>query len=298
MIMMLNIANNSGFKHWLDEDTRNSRGWYTDIITGESFRGEEAQEMLARQKEYLKGLEQEQDTDQKDDILVWIGHQSYNSIQDFVEESRELGVCRRVSRIPKGTEPGKTRVFLAHDEGIKGDAVIFGYFVVEAAEKVIYESEDELRGLPDFTRGVLLDDTYTEPERGGKIRNIGGSLYLVGELVEFDEYRDYNKIIDESATRFRSYKRVNGDEIISSRHIKLAPTERAPRTICIPEDELPKANSKWTEMEISELRRLVKEHGTLYPAFKEFSRQTNRSMRSIEYRWFNHDKMTLEGGEE
>ena len=291
-IKMTNIAKKSGFEHWLGEE-KNSRGWYTCEITGKNFRGEKAQEMLEAQKAFVEShgapVSFEAGEVDASDILMWVGHQGYNDIAKFVDEANRLGISKRISRIPKGIIPGKTRVFLAHDEGIKGDAVIFGYFVVDHAEKLVYE-ENELGDMPEFVKPVLLNSAYLEEERVCGMRTEVDALYLRGSMVEFEEYKDYNELIDENATRFRSYKNVDGDYIINSTVIKSAPSGRAGRTINIPVDKLPKANSKWTDLEINELERLVSERGKLYPAFKEFARQTNRSMRSIEYRWFNSRK--------
>lgn len=50
--------------------------------------------------------------------LIWIGTQFYPTPADFTGEAARMGVCRRVAAIPKGIEPGKTWVVLAHPKAI------------------------------------------------------------------------------------------------------------------------------------------------------------------------------------
>lgn len=50
--------------------------------------------------------------------LLWIGKQYYESPADWLKESRELGVSRRIAAIPKGFVIGKTWVFVAHPDAI------------------------------------------------------------------------------------------------------------------------------------------------------------------------------------
>jgi len=244
------------------------------------------------------------------DFLMWVGYSGYPTIEEFVDEAERLGVSKRISRLPKGLVPGKSRILLAHDEGIQGDAVIFGYFTVEGAEMIVKEREDRPLDLPEYVQAVTLQEAYVEEERGCGYRTEVGALYLIcndmdqfikgtkeaeeveihGGLVILDEYRDYNALVHPEAKRFRSFRKVDADEILASDQVKTAPRERAERTIEIPVDELPKAGTEWTDRERDELFKLVEKHGKLYPAFKEFERQTNRSMRSVEYQWFKMKK--------
>lgn len=56
--------------------------------------------------------------------LIWIGKQHY-SPESFLLEANNLGVSRRVSAIPKGLVIGKTRVFVAHKQGLNNQATMF-----------------------------------------------------------------------------------------------------------------------------------------------------------------------------
>lgn len=238
------------------------------------------------------------------DILMWIGYAGYPTIEDFVSEADRRGISKRISRVPKNLELGKTRVFLAHDEGVKGDAVIFGYFTVEKVEVLVEEEKDLDERLFGIAVPVLLSTSIVEPERGGGHREEPGAIYLVrykddvtlpdedgrvdvtGGLITFDEPRDYNLIIDEDAGRYRSYRRVDGDVIIQSNLTKEIPTKRAEKTINL--TKTPNSKQKWTDEEKDELIRLVNSRDGLYSVFKEFSRQTNRSLRSVEYQYFKN----------
>ena len=46
--------------------------------------------------------------------LLWIGGAYYKTADDFIREATVQGVSRRISALPKGFEPGKTVVYLAH----------------------------------------------------------------------------------------------------------------------------------------------------------------------------------------
>ena len=49
--------------------------------------------------------------------LIWIGKQHYTP-QGFLVEANSIGVSRRISSIPKGLVVGKTRIFVAHKQGL------------------------------------------------------------------------------------------------------------------------------------------------------------------------------------
>ncbi len=49
--------------------------------------------------------------------LLWVGEGFYKTPADFLTEARNQGISRRLSTVPKGFEPGKTWVLLAHRFG-------------------------------------------------------------------------------------------------------------------------------------------------------------------------------------
>ena len=65
------------------------------------------------------------------DILMWVGS-SYYKLEDFIEEARRIGCCKRIPKLPLGVIPGITRVFLLYE-----DVGIFGYFTVRGITCII-----------------------------------------------------------------------------------------------------------------------------------------------------------------
>lgn len=53
--------------------------------------------------------------------LLWIGQQYYPTPEHFIEEASRQGVSRRIARLPRGFEAGKTWVLMAHREAIDPD---------------------------------------------------------------------------------------------------------------------------------------------------------------------------------
>lgn len=50
--------------------------------------------------------------------LLWIGEKFYPTPGGFLQEARAMGISRRIPAVPKGFEPGKTWVLLAHRKGV------------------------------------------------------------------------------------------------------------------------------------------------------------------------------------
>ncbi len=46
--------------------------------------------------------------------LLWIGEKFYKTPDNFLQEANTMGISRRISTVPRGFEPGKTWVLLAH----------------------------------------------------------------------------------------------------------------------------------------------------------------------------------------
>lgn len=113
--------------------------------------------------------------------LLWIGTGFYASPDDWISEVRQHGVSRKIHNLPKGFEPGKTRVFVASQKAVRspcpcreetegaigpedcdscdgtGTVVgpgIFHSFVADRVEYVVSgeETEEKLEGLA--SRGI------------------------------------------------------------------------------------------------------------------------------------------------
>ena len=72
--------------------------------------------------------------------LLWIGEKFYKTPLDFLSEARDLGISRRIKALPKGYEPGKTVVLLAHRKTEVGPG-IFAAFIPRAVEYVVKGNE-------------------------------------------------------------------------------------------------------------------------------------------------------------
>jgi hypothetical protein len=89
--------------------------------------------------------------------LLWIGEAFYKTPEEFLSEAKEQGISRRISTVPKGFEPGKTWVLLAHRKACVADVDgeqdfgpgIFSVFKPSAIEYVTTgnETEDDLERL-------------------------------------------------------------------------------------------------------------------------------------------------------
>ena len=115
------------------------------------------------------------------DYLMWVGSSHYPRYIDFIREARQMGCCKRLGHELQHMEPGKTRIFLAHDEGIVGEGFIFGYYVVSRIEVVTSEGPDSMN-LPlwasEKCTPVPLWAVYEEEERHCGFRKEDG-LYAV-----------------------------------------------------------------------------------------------------------------------
>lgn len=57
-------------------------------------------------------------------LMIWVGEKFYPTPMDFINESRTMGLSRRIMTVPKGFEIGKTRVLFAHIKAIPGKEII------------------------------------------------------------------------------------------------------------------------------------------------------------------------------
>ena len=217
------------------------------------------------------------------DYLLWVGWTSYPTIKEFVKEANELGVSRRISKIPVGMVLGKTRVFLAHDEGETGDAVILGYYVPTKIELIVFDQTTEVEPkLKKIVTPVTLDEASVEPLRGCGRREDVDALYLISDgVVTFDKPRDYNDIIREDARRFRGIKKIDGETVMTG----ITKKEPSIRHRVKKADQMPKRRGDpWNQEEIDLLRDLTSK---MRPrrAFRELHKITGRSILGMDYQY-------------
>lgn len=245
------------------------------------------------------------------DYLMWVGTGSYPTIEDFATEAEQLGVSKRLSRLPEDFELGVSRIFLAHDEGQIGDGVIFGYFIVTRIEALVRPEEmSRIRAkYAERTDITYLDpdvDVLAEAERGCGFREEHDALYAAcyapieafinlpdgctarGSIIVLDQPVDYQAVTGKTK-RFRSFAKIDGDAVLASDAKRETPLERAKQLEIPPElVGLPEPTSRWTPEERSALRALIERLGDLATAFKLFALHTGRSKAGVAYQWYSH----------
>jgi hypothetical protein len=122
------------------------------------------------------------------DLIMWVGTKFYPTIDSYIVEAMNLGCCKRVPKLPEDAVPGKTRVFLAHDEGKKGQGVIFGFFVLTGVEIIL----DDPEKIAEYQRSyenlnvkiVSSTQAAVEPKRLCGQRIYGMSYLVSGQDVD------------------------------------------------------------------------------------------------------------------
>jgi hypothetical protein len=199
------------------------------------------------------------------DLLVWIGYQSYPTIDAFLKEVDKLGLSRRVSRVPSGLRPGETRLWIAHDSGIRGQGVVVGYAVLEWVDLVTRTLPP---GSPDWLHQVPRSALWMEPSRGGQVRH-EGAIYLRSKSLVRTEPRRLD------LKRFRDYKWVARSRM-----------ERLPK-IVVPGQVSHVPPKRWTKEEQEAFITKAEQLGP-YQAAKEHVRDTGRSFEACMYQWKRH----------
>lgn len=224
---------------------------------------------------------------------MWVGSKSYPTIDTFIREVRKLGVCKRIGKVLHMVKPGRTKVYLAHDEGLVGNGFIFGYFIIARIEILV----QDLSNLPFyFTRrctAIGLADIRDEPERECGWRDEPGSIYLtsgtdINTLKRIAKREGVKRStikggfiaispVKYSGKRFRGALMVSGEELL-----KAEPAE-------VPSIEYPKPDKprKWAKSDDKELRRLILLRGETPVAriIAEYALATGHEKNKVSYRY-------------
>ena len=151
---------------------------------------------------------------QAPDIIMWVGTGFYPTKDSYITEAFNQGCAKRISQLPAEIVPGKSRCFLAHDEGKKGQGVIFGFFVISGVE-VILDDEEKIKKYQDEYENLNVQPVSSaaaavEPRRLCGQRHYGAS-YLVGE-------KDMSKVF-EAALPLAEKADIQGSMVILLRPI-------------------------------------------------------------------------------
>jgi len=121
---------------------------------------------------------------QAPDIIMWVGTGFYPNKDSYIKESLSQGCAKRVPILPEEVVPGKSRCFLAHDEGKKGHGEIFGFFVISGVEVILDDEEKIQKYQEDYdslnVKAVSSTQVAAEPRRLCGQRSYGAK-YLVSE---------------------------------------------------------------------------------------------------------------------
>ncbi len=118
------------------------------------------------------------------DVVMWVGKGFYPTIDSYITESLSLGCAKRIPTLPADIVPGKSRCFLAHDEGEKGQGIIFGFFVISGVEVILDDEEKIAHYQEEYSSlnvaAISSAKARTEPRRLCGQRSYGAA-YLVSE---------------------------------------------------------------------------------------------------------------------
>jgi hypothetical protein len=73
--------------------------------------------------------------------LAFVSKHFYPKVEDFEKEALERGVSKRVPFVPKDLIIGRTCIYLAHEDASGLSFSIFGWFIPNQIEKLVWESK-------------------------------------------------------------------------------------------------------------------------------------------------------------
>jgi hypothetical protein len=208
------------------------------------------------------------------DYLMWVGSIFYPQVNVFINEAKERGVCKRLGHIPGGLVPGKSKIFLAHDDGLNGEGFIFGYFVPDRFEFLAEDEMDIPANIYDLIDWV--DDWSDEEERECGERREG--LYAVsrgvkGSFVLFKQPRSL-EYFDPDRKHFRGLLQIDyGKELM-----------KAPKdSLVVPASW--KATTNKVEIDDEELIERMEFGKSFSYVAQELAYETGQSKTAIIYRY-------------
>lgn len=76
--------------------------------------------------------------------LMWVGKKFYKTTADFLKESAEMGISKRIRAVPRDFKVGETWLLLAHPEAVKKDVIrLVDVKDEELREEMIQNGETE-----------------------------------------------------------------------------------------------------------------------------------------------------------
>ena len=220
------------------------------------------------------------------DLVMWVGTKHYPTVDDFIAEAQSRGCCKRVGKLPQIIELGRTRVFLAHDEGLIGEGFIFGYFVIARIEIIVEDSEalpEEYVTTDQPLTPITLAEARKEPERGCGWRDDLGALYLVGDPVDFVELKPVRvyKAFIGTCKRFRGALQITNGASIIQASMKDCTVVPSRSLLNVKPDKKPKWNKQANKKLLKVVQSALASGKSLRRACTEFALSTGRSRDNV-----------------
>ena len=127
--------------------------------------------------------------------LMWVGSRFY-TCETFIDEAREMGVCKRIAAVPNDFVLGETWVLLGHRgayyDGFKHSPGIFYAFRPKAVEKLVASdtAEEELEKLRKRGITPILVDKNDKDHQGTVYQDVKAER-------EPKKQREPNKFLDD-----------------------------------------------------------------------------------------------------
>ncbi|MHA1869043.1 MAG: hypothetical protein ACTSXD_13450 [Candidatus Heimdallarchaeaceae archaeon] len=153
------------------------------------------------------------------DYIMWIGRQFYPTPEHFIKEAERLGVCKRISFIPKEAIPHQTKLFLIHPIG----------------ERINVEKSDDKKHVCFHCGNNFYSDEFLYSFRdkflcdncANKIAKVKGTKYYPA-VIGFCILDSYEVIVDDSnLSEFR--KKIKDKNI---KPISISQTKKEVRRGC------------------------------------------------------------------
>lgn len=227
------------------------------------------------------------DVASQDDMVVYVAAGvDGGTIDEFEEICAQRGgmAFHHIPRVMGGIRLGDTKCFLAHDEGVRGKGVVFGWFTIEVCYLVSENAEDPRLALGE-SKGVAITLITEEAANELGLSSVRpGKLYIGGKLQLLEH------IVDAQHPRFRSYARCKASQYFDAPevprpHLQLLESVGQVGNLGRAEGE--RGNGKWTEEEKALLQSMLRQVPDVYPtrqaAMIVFAEASGRSWHSVQY---------------
>lgn len=144
--------------------------------------------------------------------LLWIGESFYPRPVDFLNEAANLGISRRLSKVPRAYKAGETWVLFAHPKAIQTPHEVYE----DAGAWSVKRPEGASRAKVEH--GDTTRETKEEAERLAATLDLEDPAYLPG-IIRICRPRGFEKIVKQS-----DYDRALADKALHDEAARISPT--------------------------------------------------------------------------